>query len=304
LRQYAEKPFNGTASGGEQRMQFEQILDGFVFLEAPRVDDAGALYFSEVMEGGIHRLNPDGAVDSFITDRKFVGGLALTEDGGFVCSGRAGLEYFHPDSGERHALKFFHDGRPIVHINDIQPDDHGGLYVGGTHDLKVDAGGLPLFTNLYRLDPSGTATLLWEGMVISNGIGFSPDRARLYFSETHVGLIVFDLAADGTLSNRRVLADYSGADGLQVDAEGGVWVANYARGKVVRFLPDGRVDRDLDFSDRFDGCRITSLTFGGADLKDLYVVTAGDYLKPPGPDGKVFLARSDIAGQPTPKVRF
>jgi sugar lactone lactonase YvrE len=60
----------------------------------------------------------------------------------------------------------------------------------------------------------------------------------------------------------------------------------------------------IDFSDRFAGCRVTSLTFGGPDLKDLYVVTAGDYRKPPGPDGKVFRARSDIAGQPTSKVRF
>ena len=285
-------------------MHFEQILDGFVFLEAPRVDDAGNLYFSEVMEGGIHRLAPDGAVASYLRDRKFVGGLAFTHDGGFVCSGRDGLLYFNPKTGERRALQFLYDGRPIVHINDIQPDDAGGLYVGGTHDLKVDAGGLPLFTNLYRLDPSGAASLLWEGMAISNGIGLSPDHTRLYFSETHVGLIVFDLAADGSLSNRRVLADFAGADGLQVDAKGGIWVANYARGRVTRFLPDGTIERDIDFSDRFDGCRITSLTFGGPDLKDLYVVTAGDYLKPPGPDGKVFRARSDIAGQATPKVRF
>jgi sugar lactone lactonase YvrE len=60
----------------------------------------------------------------------------------------------------------------------------------------------------------------------------------------------------------------------------------------------------FDFTDRFDGCRITSLTFGGPDLKDLYVVTAGDYRKPPGPDGRIYRARSDVAGQPVPKVRF
>jgi gluconolactonase len=285
-------------------MQFEQFLDGFTFLEAPRVDDAGNLYFSEVMEGGLHRLSPNGTVDSFITDRKYVGGLVLTEDGGFVCSGRDGLVYFNPATGKRRLLEFLYDGRPIVHINDIQPDDHGGLYVGGTHEPQVDERGLPRFTNLYRLDPSSTASLLWDGMAISNGIGFSPDRTRLYFSETYIGLIVFDLALDGTLANRRVLAEFPGADGLQVDAEGGIWVANYARGNVTRLLPDGAVDRFLDFSHRFEGCRVTSLCFGGADLKDLYVVTAGDYRKPPGPDGKVFRARSDVAGQRTPKVRI
>jgi sugar lactone lactonase YvrE len=285
-------------------MEFEQILDGFVFLEAPRVDDAGNLYFSEVMEGGVHRLSTDGKLESFITDRKYIGGLALTEDGGFVCSGRAGLEYFNPASGERRALEFCCDGRPIVHINDIQPDDAGGLYVGGTHQPEILESGLPRWTALYRIDPAGAASKLSGDIEISNGIGFSSDRTRLYFNETYKGVMVFDLMKDGTLANKRLLAAFSGADGLQIDAAGGIWAANYALGNVTRFLADGTVDRMIDFSDRFAGCRVTSLTFGGPDLKDLYVVTAGDYRKPPGPDGKVFRARSDIAGQPTSKVRF
>src|SRR5271168_5137258 len=82
-------------------VQFEQILDGFVFLEAPRVDDQGNLWFSEVMNGGVYRLSPDGEVEGFITDRKYIGGLVLTEDGGFIASGRTGLEYFNPTTGER-----------------------------------------------------------------------------------------------------------------------------------------------------------------------------------------------------------
>jgi len=279
-------------------VQFEQILDGFVFLEAPRVDDRGNLWFSEVMRGGVYRLSPDGTVEGFITDRKYIGGLALTEDGGFIASGRTGLEYFNPGTGERRTLEFLFDGRPIVHINDIQPDDRGSLFVGGTHDPVVQASGLPRWTALYRIDPSGAAALLADGMEIS------PDGTRLYFAETFKGIVVFDVTPERTLTNRRLLAEFSGADGLQVDIEGGIWAANYAVGNVTRFLPDGTVDRVFDFSGRFDGCRITSLCFGGADLRDLYVVTAGDYRKPPGPDGRVYKARSDVAGQATPKVRF
>ena len=117
-------------------------------------------------------------------------------------------------------------------------------------------------------------------------------------------MVVFDLTPERMLANRRLLAKFSGADGLQVDIEGGIWVANYAKGNVTRFLPDGAVDRVYDFSDRFNGCRITSLTFGGGDLRDLYVVTAGDYQKPLKKDGRIYKARSDVAGQPVPKVRF
>jgi gluconolactonase len=285
-------------------VHFEQILDGFTFLEAPRVDDRGNLWFSEVMEGGVYRLSPDGTVEGFVTDRRYIGGLALTEDGGFVFSSRPGLEYFNPGTGERRALEFLYEGRPIVHINDIQPDDRGSLFVGGTHDPDIDEGGLPRHTAIYRIDPSGATAMLADGIVVSNGMGFSPDGGQLYFAETLKGAVAFDLTPERTLTNRRLLADFSGADGLQIDEEGGIWVANYAHGNVTRFRPDGAVDRVYDFSGRFDGCRITSLAFGGRDLKDLYVVTAGDYRKPPQKDGRIYKARSDVAGQPTPKVRF
>jgi len=285
-------------------VQFEQILDGFTFLEAPRVDDRGNLWFSEVMEGGVYRLSPDGKVEGFVTDRKYIGGLALTQDGGFVLSSRPGLEYFNPGTGERRPLEFRYQGRPIVHTNDIQPDGQGSLFVGGTHDPDIDEGGLPRHTAIYRIDPTGETALLADGIAISNGMGFSPDGRTLYFAETYKGVVAFDVTPERTLSNRRLFAEFSGADGLQVDAEGRIWAANYAHGNVTRFLPDGTVDQMFDFSDRFDGCRITSLCFGGPDLKDLYVVTAGDYRKPPGPDGRIYKARSDVAGQPVPKVRF
>ncbi len=285
-------------------MQFEEILGGFMFLEAPRVDAAGNLYFSEVMKGGIYRLSPDGRLDGFVTDRKFVGGLALTEDGGFITASRPGLEYFNPATGENRPITVMFDGRPIVHINDIQPDDRGGLYVGGTHDPEITEGGLPRFTALYRIDALGTAVKLCGGFEISNGIGFSPDRKRMYFSETFEGVAVFDLLPDGGIANKRFLTQFRGADGLTVDAYGGIWVADYARGRVLRFLPDGTLEREFDFSTRFDGCRITSLIFGGPDMEDLYAVSACDYQNLSDGAGRVYRARCDVAGQATPTVRF
>ena len=285
-------------------MQFEEILGGFMFLEAPRVDAAGDLYFSEVMKGGIYRLSPDAKLDGYVTDRKFVGGLALTQDGGFITASRPGLEYFNPATGENRSVAATFDGRPIVHVNDIQPDDKGGLYIGGTHDPEITEGGLPRHTALYRIDASGPAAKLWGDFEISNGIGFSPDRKLMYFSETFAGVAVFDVQPDGGIANKRFLTEFRGADGLTVDADGGVWVADYARGRVLRFLPDGTLEREFDFSTKFDGCRVTSLIFGGPDMKDLYAVTACDYQNLSDGAGRVYRARCDIAGQPTPLVRF
>jgi sugar lactone lactonase YvrE len=285
-------------------MEFEEIVGGFTFLEAPRADAAGNLYFSEVMDGGVYRLSPDGKLAGYVTDRKFVGGLALTNDGGLITASRPGLAYFNPETGEDRLVPVTYEGHPIVHINDIQPDDRGGLYVGGTHEPEIAAGGLPRRTALYRIDASGSAALLWDGFEISNGIGFSPDRSVLYFSETFEGVAVFDLKPEGGIANKRYLTRFRGADGLTVDAEGGIWVADYARGRVLRFLPDGTQEREFDFSTYFDGCRVTSLIFGGPDLKMLYVVTACDYRKLSVGAGRVYRAQCDVAGQPTPLVQF
>ncbi len=285
-------------------MKFEQILDGFVFLEAPRVDDENNLYFSEVMDGGVYRLSPDGKIEGFVTDRKSIGGLVLTEDGGFICSGGVGLEYFNPGTGERRTLDLSYEGQPLSGLNDIQPDEQGSIYAGGTDFASIQAGKKPNPSKLYRIDAPNKVTALTDGVMVSNGIGFSPDRTLMYYAETFEGVAVYDFSPQRTISNRRLLAKFRGADGLQVDAEGGVWVADYNTAKVVRYLPDGRIERELDFSGKFDGCLVTSLTFGGADLKDVYVVTAGDYRKPGGKAGRVYRARSDVAGQPTPKVRF
>ena len=283
-------------------MEFEEILTGFVFLEAPRVDDAGNLYFSEVIEGGVHRLAPDGRLDSFAADRKWIGGLALTTDGGFISSSRDGLEYCNPATGERHNLELAVEGRPIRGINDIQPDALGGLYFGCNDFAAISEGRAPAPDRLYRLDASGAVAALQDGVLVSNGIGISPDGRWLYHVDTYQGLCVYDRATDGGLSNRRVLVAGRGMDGLQVDAEGGIWVAGYATGDLTRYRPDGSVDRRIDFSGEFEGCAVTSLTFGGADLRDLYVVTAGDYRRPAKGQGRVHRARSDVPGQRTPLV--
>lgn len=282
-------------------MQFEEILGGFEFLEAPRVDEAGRLYFSEVMQGGICRLSPDGSVERFLEDCTFIGGLALTEDGGLVCSGGSGLLYVHPETGVRRDVELHWAGPPLGPFNDLQPDAQGSLWLG-TNAFRTgaaDAG-----CTLLRRDPGGHVTLASDGLGIANGIGFAPGEAILYGNDTKAGVLAFDVQPDRTLANRRLLAPFAGVDGLAVDSAGGIWVAGYATGEIVRFRPDGAVDQRVDFSGRYPDCHVTSLTFGGPDLRDLYVVTAGDYRRRSEGTGRVYRGLAAVPGQPTPKVRL
>ena len=135
---------------------------------------------------------------------------------------------------------------------------------------------------LYRVDTDGVATRVETGVVVSNGIAFSPDGRTLYFTDTRrYTSFAYDLDLDdGVITNRRIFADYSASgdrpDGACVDADGCLWAAFFAGGRIVRYRPDGRIDRSIPMPVTNPTC----LAFGGRDLKTLYVTTARKFLTP------------------------
>jgi sugar lactone lactonase YvrE len=119
-------------------------------------------------------------------------------------------------------------------------------------------------------------------VVVSNSIAISPDRRTLYFSDTRRFVMwAFDFDEErGVLSNRRVFVDHSAArdrpDGACVDEEGCVWVAMFAGKRIVRYRPDGTLDRTIEVPVTNPTC----VCFGGADLATLYITTARKFLSP------------------------
>lgn len=284
-------------------MEFETLLSGWQFLEAPRADSDGNLYFSDVTIGGLHKRLPDGRIESFLAGRTWIGGVAFNDDGGIVCSGRSGLICFYEKTGEIRPLLSELDGRPVGAVNDIYPDGQGGLIAGLIDSKNVGAGRPAEPRPLIRLDASGEVTRLWEGIGVPNGIGFSPDWRRLYLSESYKALWVFDVTPDGDLENRRLFADIKDADGLAVDAEGGIWVARFDSFGVTRYRPDGEIVVHYKVPVR----EVQSVSFGGEDLRDLYIVTGSSYANPGNlteKTGTIYRGRADVAGQKMPVTRF
>jgi len=279
----------------------EVHASGYGLLEGPRVDDQNRLYFSDVPNGGVYRRSPNGEVETLIPGRKGVGGIAINQGGGFVCSGR-GLVYWNEATRTSRNLFTEWEGRPLKGLNDLQPDDHGSIFVGS---LEFDAlsDQKPIPGNLFRVDPDGTVTKLWEGIEVTNGLGFSKDRKLLYHCDSTTRAVwAYDVRADRTVGDRRLFARLPEGmpDGLTLDVEGGVWVAVVAGpGEVVRFKSDGTLDQRI----KVPAKTVTSLAFGGPDMRDLYVVTSNNSdnrdLK-----GTVFRTRSEIAGLPVPQSRF
>jgi gluconolactonase len=274
-------------------MEIETLASGYGLIEGPRVDGAGNLYFSDVTNGGVYRRRPTGAIDTVVPRRRGVGGIALHADGGLVISGR---NICHVKDGATRIL-FARDDAPG--FNDLFTDAQGRVYTGSMKSDPFRIEGERVAGECWRIDGESRGTELYGGVLLTNGIGFSPDGAHIYHCDTARGcVLVHALDASGRAAPLRPIPVEGGPDGLAVDAEGGIWVALYQAGCVQRLRPDGRRERRIEVPARM----VTSLCFGGDDLRDLYIVSA-DNTSDLGSGGSIFRTRSDVAGLPAPFAR-
>lgn len=279
-------------------MSIQTLASGYGLIEGPRQGADESLYFSDVHNGGVRRLNRDGSIDLVVPKRRGVGGIALHADGGLVISGKS---ICHVRDGITRVL---YERDDIGGFNDLYTDQRGRVYVGSLRDDPFSVDPISRRTgDAYRIDSEGVGLTLYEGVGLSNGIGFSPDNGRMYHADTVTrGVTVHDLDADGEIvtGSRRTFAtlDRGMPDGLAVDTEGGVWVAAYGGGCVSRFRPDGTLDRHI----AVPANDVTSLCFVGPELDELVVVTA-DNTDDPARAGSIFRVSADqvrARGVPAP----
>jgi len=272
--------------------RFETLASGFAFCEAPRVADDGTAYFSDLTGGGYHACDPDGTIRTVLPDRLWIGGAVLDASGAIICGGKGGMIAVNPASGETQVLLERLNGEPIIAVNDIEADPRGGIF-GGTIDFaSIFAGETPRPGLFFRLDPSGDIAILRSDVVASNGIGFSPDGARLYHSESTVGVWRWQMEPDGLPHSPALFVELADCDGLAVDVEGGIWIACWQAAELRRYRPDGILDRRVALPFPF----VTSLAFGGLYARAIHATTAGNGRD----DGKGGLIRinSPVAGLP------
>jgi sugar lactone lactonase YvrE len=268
------------------------LVSGFAALEGATIDDDGALLFSDLRAGGVHRLDERGRVDVVLPDRTGVGGTCLHAGGGFVVSGP---DLCHVHGEERRVLLGLGDlasraGGTAVGFNDIAADRRGHLLAGV---LREDAAGRPLPGEVIKVTAPGEHAVLRDD-VHPNGIGLSPDGARLYVADTFGRRVV---VLDGADISTESVAGFP--DGLAVDAEGGIWVAFYRGGCVVRFEPDGRIGRRVPVP----ALKPLSVCLTTGPDPALYVLTA---TREPGSDetGGVYRLAVDAPAAPQHRVRI
>jgi sugar lactone lactonase YvrE len=198
---------------------------------------------------------------------ELVGSIALTErDGVVLLALRSQLALF--DTATEALTTVVQARLPPDHrFNDGRCDRQGRFWVGTMHHLTRAPEG-----SLFRLDAHGLTEVIAGGLAIPNSMAFSPDGRTMYFADSLQHRIdAFDYdPASGTRGAVRALADIERPafpDGACVDAEGFVWSAQFHNARLVRYTPDGRIDRTLPVPMK----RPTCCTFGGADFGTLYV---------------------------------
>jgi gluconolactonase len=253
-----------TENGGGRVMaapvDVEVLASGFVLAEAPRVEAAGSVLFSDVLGGGIRRWTDGEGVEVVVPKRRGVGGLAVHADGGFVCGGRDVL-HVRPDGTSR-TLWSIPEGSGVTGINDLCALPDGAVVFGALHYRPFEGEAL-VPGEFWHLDERHDCIFLTD-VGWPNGCGADPARSAFYACDYAAGA-VWCRDADGV----RLLGTTPNgeADGLAVDDEGGVWVATAGGGSLVRLSPDdGTVVDELVL-----GGMVTSLAFDGYVL---YVTTA------------------------------
>ena len=252
-----------------------------------------------MLNGGVFLLGRDGGTTQVIQKRRGVGGMALHASGGLVISGRD-ISYA-PLAETGGAVLLGAEAAGGIGFNDLTTDAQGRVYVGSLA-FRVFGGDEPKPGHLHRINLDGGMETLSDGVMLTNGLGFSPDGSRLYHSDSRApGVRVYEVAADGAVGPWRLFANLgerSTPDGLKVAADGSVWVADARGGRVAVFEPDGAHRMDL----KVPMPMVTSLCFGGEDLRDLYVVTGSDG----GPRencGTIYRIRTEAPGLPLSPAR-
>lgn len=270
--------------------------------EGPLWDARGQLfYWVDILAPAIHRTDADGGNLRSWTVPEHIGAMTLREGGGAILALRTGFHSFDFDSGE---CKLIHDpeaGLERTRFNDGKTDRRG-RFIAGTMDYEEST---PL-CSFYRLDSDFSCTRLGGEVMIFNAPCWSPDDKTFFYADSPQGIVFacdYDIET-GNVSSRRVLVGPDVApgvpDGCTVDAEGYLWNARWGAGCIVRFTPDGRIDRTV----KFPANKMTSCAFGGPGLDRLYVTAMQNPDGTDEPDAGVTYVVDGLGVKGLPEPRF
>lgn len=269
--------------------------------ENPLWDDrAQCLWWIDIRAPAIRRLDSDGALQSWPMPA-LVGAIALVEDSRLLVALPQQLALFDPHDGR---LEPFVEPPPMPpghRFNDGRCDAQGRFWLGSMHNVTRAPEGV-----LYCLEGRSLRAVR-EGVCIPNSLAFSPDGRTMYFADSlRYAIYAYDYdAAQGRMGAERTIARTEPPgfpDGSAIDAEGFLWNAEFNAARLVRYAPDGRIDRIVPMPVP----RPTCCAFGGPALDVLYVTSTSQHmseeaLRAEPLAGALFALDVGVRGLPEPR---
>ena len=260
------------------------------------------LYWVDINAPALHRFDPATSTDHTLAMPESIGSFALRAQGGFIVALRSGIWVASSDGKLERKIAAAPYDRVRFRFNDGRCDPQGRFFVGSMNERRDSS-----TAALYRVDRDGTLMQVIGGIMISNGLAWSPDGKTMYHADTPTHMIqAYDYdAATGTPSNPKTFARWEGdtdrPDGGAVDSAGNYWSAFYRGGKVVQLSPHGTLIAEYPIPAMCP----TMCAFGGPGLRTLYVTTARQMREPDElmrlpQSGGVFAMRVDVPGLPEP----
>jgi sugar lactone lactonase YvrE len=273
--------------------------------------DCDCLYWTDCGGESIYAKTFVSTQISKVLSGHHAASLALHASGGLVFAGRDGFFHWKPEEGIRLVANQC-DQIKVHQINDIIADPAGRIF-GGQEVFRENEDYETGY--LFRVDTDGSCSVVEEGLHLSNGMGFSPACDRFYLIDSILRVVyAYDYkASTGQISSRKPLIKFSMPDGLPdgmtVDSEGYIWVAQWFGGAISRYDPDGTRERTI----RIPAAQVSSLTFGGEHYKDIFSTSAAFYWETPlapsdhdfstNRGGGIYRITQDIKGKPEFKAR-
>lgn len=258
-------------------MELRTVVDGFTFFEGPRWHD-GRLYVSDFYSHQVISVGADAGVRVEAEVPEQPSGIGWLPDGRMlVVSMRDRRLLRREPSGELAIHADLYDLAPW-HLNDMVVDAQGRAYVGN-FGFDLMGGAEPRTTGLIRVDPDGHAERVADDLFFPNGSVITPDGRTLLVAETRGRCVTaFDIGPDGALSGRRAWARFGTPpaanavrpDGMCLDAEGLLWVADAGGNRAVRVMEGGTIADEVPSGD----LKIFACMLGGADGRTLYLCAA------------------------------
>lgn len=253
-----------------------------------------ALYWVDITDKKLYRWDSQSDEIQQWNMPGHIGCVAARENGGFIAGIDDEICFIELPSGK---IKKQTTVLDHYRLNDGKCDRQGRFWVGTVAETKPEG-------HLYRFDPDGKLHVMQDGIYISNGLGWSPDNAFFYYTDS-LNRMIYRYQFNpktGEISDKinfiETPKDEGVPDGLAIDSEGDIWSARWNGWKITHYSPKGNIIEEIDMPVQ----RPTSCMFGGTNLNTLFITSAcrdiGETENLPPPAGSLFAISVNVKGLP------